>query len=35
MQFLSPAIVTPNSFASLRKFTLRCLHTLGYGVAGE
>lgn len=35
MQYLSPTIVTPNSFQTLRKFTQRCLYMLGYGAPAE
>jgi hypothetical protein len=35
MQYLSPTIVTPSSFDTLRKFTQRCLYSLGYGGPSE
>ena len=35
LQYLSPTIVTPSSFETLRKFTQRCLYQLGYGGPGE
>jgi hypothetical protein len=31
VQVLSPTIVTPTSFATLKGFVQRCLHALGYG----
>lgn len=31
VQVLSPTIVTPSSFATLKGFVQRCLHALGYG----
>jgi len=35
IQYLSPTIVTPSSFDTLRKFTQRCIYWLGYGGPSE
>lgn len=35
VQVLSPTIVTPASFATLKTFVQRCLHALGYGAPPE